>query len=124
MTAPEPAGFSEAVEAAARAWPTESVRVDEWHPDDARLHRQDGWKSFEERNSAVLAQRQERVAEAVVAAAYPVIAAAVLDGLAEWVLSPERNLLISERQIVGACARSYFRQALSGGTTTDTGENQ
>jgi hypothetical protein len=54
--------------AVAQAWPTDSDHVADWHPDDIELHRQPGWPSFADRRAAVLAQRQRRVIEAMLAA--------------------------------------------------------
>jgi hypothetical protein len=56
-------------------WPAESHYVDDWHPDDRDLYRRSGWNSFDARTSAVLTQRQERIALAVLAVVEPLIRA-------------------------------------------------
>lgn len=56
-----------AVATVAALWPTDSSYVNEWHAEDAALYRRSDWQSFAERSAAILRQRQQRIATAVLA---------------------------------------------------------
>lgn len=61
------------------AWPTDSQYIDDWHPDDQAMFRRQSWDSFAARSSAVLTERQQRVADAVTASVLPLIRAHIAD---------------------------------------------
>jgi hypothetical protein len=61
------------------AWPTDSQYIDDWHPDDQAMFRRQSWDSFAARSSAVLTERQQRIAAAVASSIVPLIRAHIAD---------------------------------------------
>lgn len=114
-----PDAWIEAAQAAvARAWPSTSEYVSDWHPADQELHRRPDWASFKERREAVLEQQQWRAARAALATVLPLIRAHIADdlrayALPEWLVKGTVGIRM-QREIVLDCADFVARRGSDG----------
>jgi hypothetical protein len=61
--------LSKFIEAVRRAYPTDSLRPEDWHPDDQKLYFEGEFYSDDDRHNAIFENRLRRIAEAAMAVA-------------------------------------------------------